>query len=394
MSTSSHPFRIEIVADLDGPAGATWDELTRCASIFMRRPYLTALRQTIPEGFGLHSALIHSGATAVAAVLGQTFPFNLGALIHPDEERVALRKRDRAVVAVGRKALLARESAVVLCGNLFSWGLDGVAFAPGADARALWPAVADCLELFRKAAGLRSMRTVLAIKEVPGEISADLAGIAEVGFRPLELEPDMVLSIPPEWRSLADYHQALNSKYRKSAVKIVKDVEAAGFGPEVVPDPAALSETLHGLYLQVWARAKVQGASLSPAYVPQLAAQLGDDFRCVVLRAPGQLPVGFVTLIRDSDTAVGYICGFDYEVNRETPIYLRLLQAAIAEGINLGCRRISFGSTALEPKSRLGARPVTNHAWMKHRFRLLGSVLKRLIPLARHEDAPVREPFR
>lgn len=374
---------------------AAWDHVAAHGSIFMRRAYLEVLRAAAPDGFHVRTALVHREGRPAMAVLAQSFPFGLGAIVRADPEKAGPRRRDRVLFEMGRRALLERESAVVLCGNLYSWGLDGVAFAPGEDRAALWPCVAAVLEQVRRERDLRSVRTVFAIKEVPEDVAPELGGLAANGFRSLGLETDMVLDLPEAWGSFEDYLKALNSKYRKAAQGIVRDVEQAGLAVELLGagDAERHGARLHALYRQVWERAEVKGAPLPRDYLPALAARLGEDFRCVGVRR-GEILVGFVTIVRDRRTAVAYIVGFDYETNCAAPVYLRLLLATIPEALALGCRRISFGSTALEPKARLGARPRPAAAWMKHGSRLLAPLLERVLPLAMHEAAPERSPFR
>ena len=74
-----------------------------------------------------------------------------------------------------------------------------------------------------------------------------------------------------------------------------------------------------------------------------------------MIRDGGGRIVAFVTMIRDAETAVGYFLGYDPEINRTVPLYLRLLHAVVEEALRTGCRRVSFGRTALEPKARLCA---------------------------------------
>ena len=57
-----------------------------------------------------------------------------------------------------------------------------------------------------------------------------------------------------------------------------------------------------------------------------------------------------MTTVKDGETAVGYYIGFDRKANADIPIYFRLLQSVIGHAIALGCKRLSLGRTALEPK--------------------------------------------
>jgi predicted N-acyltransferase len=211
--------------------------------------------------------------------------------------------------------------------------------------------------------------------------------------RALETEPNMVLELLPAWRSYDDYLAGLTSNYRKAARKIARDVEAAGYCVEPLDDIERQAEALHALYLQVHARQKLRLVTLSPRFIPALAATFGDALRCTVVRRDDQL-LGFVTTLRDGETAVGYYIGFDGAANQEAPIYFRLLQAVIEDAIRLGCRRISLGRTALEPKARLGARPQPLRVWLRHRIPAINVVVRSLLRAIPHEEAPERNPFK
>jgi hypothetical protein len=145
--------------------------------------------------------------------------------------------------------------------------------------------------------------------------------------------------------------------------------------------------------MQVHERQKLRLVTLSPRFLPALAAVFRERLRCTVIKRDGRM-IGFVTTLKDGDTAVGYYVGFDGKANSETPIYFRLLQAVIEDSVQLGCRRLSLGRTALEPKARLGARPVPMRIWLRHRVPAINLVVRSLLQTVSHEDAPERNPFR
>ena len=54
--------------------------------------------------------------------------------------------------------------------------------------------------------------------------------------------------------------------------------------------------------------------------------------------------LGFVTTVKDGDTAVGYYIGFDRKVNAEIPIYVSLLQSVVGHAIDLHCKTTLTGT--------------------------------------------------
>ena len=133
--------------------------------------------------------------------------------------------------------------------------------------------------------------------------------------------------------------------------------------------------------------------TLSPNFIPDLAAAFGADFRCNVIRKDDET-LGFVTTLKDGDTAVGYYIGFDSAANAAMPIYFRLLQSVIEDALAMGCTRLSLGRTALEPKARLGAKAEPMSVWIRHRVPALNLVVRGLLQTVSHEEAPERNPFK
>jgi len=358
-----------------------WDALTAHDSIFFSRPYLRVLEEAGPENLRQRYALIFRGREAVAAVAAQCVSISVA--------RARKTPRHQKIAA----PLERLEERMLVCGNLLSWGMHGIAFAPSEDSAALWPAVAEALYRLRRADKLFGDTDLVMVKDITDEHAAGARALARFSYRPLETDPNMVLEISPRWRSYEDYLASLTSKYRKTARQIDKDVVTAGCTVEELIDVERHAETLHELYLQTHHNARFRPVTLPVTFLPTLAARLGQNFRCTVLRRDDQL-LGFVTTVRDGDTAVGYNIGFDRKANAEFPIYFRLLEVVVDDAIKYGCRRLSLGRTALEPKARLGARPVPMQVWIRHRIPMLNALVRGLLHTISHDEAPERNPFK
>ena len=109
-----------------------WDAVTAGSSLFLQRPYLTALAETPPEGMALRYALLYRDRIPVVAVACQ--------LLAIDGSRLGLKKPLRRL-----------RLRALICGNLFSWGDHGVAITPGEDATTAWLGVGEALYRIRRA---------------------------------------------------------------------------------------------------------------------------------------------------------------------------------------------------------------------------------------------------
>lgn len=373
-------FDFALSDSIDYLDGGAWDALTAGGSFFLQKPYLRALEATAPSNLKPRFALVFRGRTPLAAVVMQ--------LVEIGAERVVAKGRPAA------KALSKLSARALVCGNLFSWGPHGFAFARDADPAAVWPGVADALYRLRQAEKLSGKTDLVLVKDLFDGESAGVEALKRFSYNPLDTDPNMVLQLDPAWKSFDDYLAGLHSKYRKNAARIVRDLEAAGCRLEPLGRWEREAAAVHRLYLEVHQAAAVRPVTLTPDYFPALAEAAGDRLRTTVVRRGDEL-LGFVTTIKEDDTtAIGYFIGFRRELKQDLPLYFALLQAVVADAIALGCRRLSFGRTALEPKAKLGARPVPTKIWVRHSNPLLNIAVKSLLGAVPHDEAPDRNPFK
>lgn len=367
-------YAFAIAEQLDHLNTAHWDAVTAPASLFLRRPYLTALGEAPASGMVLRYALLYREGTPVVAVACQ--------LITVDASQLGARGR-----RLGRL-----RTRVLVCGNVFSWGPHGVAIAPGEDATQAWLGVGEALYRIRRAERLSGQTGLVLVKDLPEAALPE--GLRRLSYRGLATDPDMVLEHPPTVRTFADYLGGMNAKYRKAAKDAVAGIERGGCTLEHVSELGAWAAQAHALYQQVHDRATVKLGMIPPGYLPALARHLGPaGFRATLIHRAGTL-LGFVTTLKDGDTAVGYLIGFDETANAEVPLYFRLLYATVEQGLALGCRRLSLGRTALEPKAKLGAKPFPLHLAMRHRVPATNALIRPLLRWIPHGEAPERTVFK
>jgi hypothetical protein len=358
-----------------------WSAVTAHDSLFLSPRYLQVLETAGPENIRQRYALIFQDKAPVAAIAAQSVTVSLA----------RLRRKPS-----GNGRLDQLEEKMLVCGNLLSWGMHGISFAPNVDHEPLWPAVAEAIYRLRRVDKLFGDTAFVMVKDIPDAYASAATALSRFSYRELETEPNMVLDISPQWKSYDDYLASLTSKYRKQSKQIDKEVAAAGgIVEEIKSDQIARdAEQLHALYLQTHKNARLRLVTLPVTFLPTLADRLGGDMRFTILKRGDEL-LGFVTTVKDGDTAVGYYIGFDRTANTEIPIYFRLLQSVVGHAIDLGCTRLALGRTALEPKARLGARPDPMRIWIRHRIPMLNLIVRGLLhTIDDHEEPPERNPFK
>lgn len=358
--------------------GEHWDRLTRGASIFQQRTFSRALEAAAPDNVMPRYALVYMDGEPVAAVNAQFVDIAGGRMVPTTSKARA-------------SALKRVNTRVLICGNVMSTGPHAVAIKAGVAPESVWPAVSEALLRLRRAEKLSGHTDFILIKDFDASPAAVDGALADFGYSPLETEPNMVLALDPAWRTHADYVASLAGRYRKEVDRIHRRVSEKCTVERLV-GLADHAQRLDELYLAVHANATVRLVTVPAGFLPALERHLGDDFRCTVIRRDGAI-VGFVTNLRDGPTSHGYLIGYDRAANDDVPLYFRLLHASIANALDMGCRELSLGRTALEPKARLGAAQRPMSVLLRHRIAPLKPVLSRILEAIPHDDAPERHPF-
>jgi hypothetical protein len=366
---------------------SAWRAVTSAGSFFHSAEYQRAFERFRPPNIEPRFALISRGDEPLAAVCMQ--------IAHMDLSQVGggtRRKKlglDRLSRRVGQR--------VLICGNLLAYGLHGVCFAPGTegDRDLIWSAVAEVLYRVRRAEKLAGSADLVLIKDLDDRARDESSVLKKLSYGAVPTEPNMVLALKESWRTHADYLASLASKYRSDIKnRVFKKFDDAGCVVEKLTDVASMGEVLHSLYLQVHGNATLRPFTLPAAYWAGLA-EVGQGNVCVHVARQADRVVGFIVSLKDGETAFAYHIGFDRAVAESgVPIYLRLLHAALGQALEFGCRRVSFGRTALEPKARMGCMPEATSIWARHRHPMLNKIVQPLLTLVEADEAPVFTPFK
>lgn len=368
--------------------GAAWSELVKDSGFFMSAAYLQSVEQVLPKNLSPRYALVYSGAGAtgqpVAAIYMQIADVSLS----------QLRPEKSGAAAPLDKLAQSTSQRILTCGNLLTFGQHGIAFATDADPELAWHGVAEVLYRVRQSEKLAGKTHFIMIKDLHSPYREHAAHLENLSYRYVETEPNMVLALQPGWKTYDDYLASLASKYRGNVQnRIMKAIADSACTLEQISDMASVQHEIHALYKEVQVNAGVRLFELVPEYFGVLQQAAGERFRCSAIRKDGRM-LGFLISVADGDTSVAYHIGFDRAAAADLPIYLRLLHAGIADAISLGCKEISYGRTALEPKAALGARPQPFGILVRHRQPVLNKMIKRVLMGIEHEEAPERSPFK
>ena len=213
------------------------------------------------------------------------------------------------------------------------------------------------------------------------------------GYAPMNVEPNMIIALSPEWRSFDDYKDALKSKYRVKANKAdskSKDLVAKEFSAEKI---AHYTDQLQALYENTIANANFNAQILNLNTYTKLKEAFGDQFIVKGYFLKDQL-VGFLSAMQNQENLDAHFIGLDYSLNKNYAIYPRILNDYVRLGILHQKKYINLGRTASEIKSTLGAKPQDLTCYIRHKRSFLNSLMKPFIKNIKIKDFKEHEPFK
>lgn len=217
--------------------------------------------------------------------------------------------------------------------------------------------------------------------------------ITSDGYHLFQAEPNMLLHLDPEWHTFEDYLAAMSSKYRqraKSAYKKSKDFVCRELSYD---DMLTANGRIAELFQKVVAEDKFSVADAGSDYFIELKRVLGDKLRVEGYYLDNEL-VAFMTTILTPDHLEAHFLGFDASLNRTHKVYQRILYDIVKQAIDAKVNFISYGRTALEIKSTIGAVPHPMNIYLK----LTNPISNRLVtPVMRSiemEPWEQRHPFK
>ncbi|WP_020405619.1 GNAT family N-acetyltransferase [Hahella ganghwensis] len=373
---SSLDYQYIFSDSVDFVKAGDWDRVTANSTVFMSRDYLQAIEAHPPENTRQRYAIAYTDGEPVVAIACQVAEIG-GERLMSSESKV------RSSLAKNYK------ERIIVCGNLVSSGLHGVAFSENFDEETGWRIVAELLYKIRRGEKLNGKVDFAMIKDIKGDRLQSSSVVERFSYRKIQTDPDMVLELGEGVTSFDAYLSMLTSKYRGRVKKIIKSIEQAGFECRKLTVDEEMDERLLSLYLQVERKSKTRLATLEKGYFQGLDQKLGDSFQCHGI-LDGEDVLGFISVIKDGNEAIAYYVGFDYEVNEKHPLYFRLLQLVIESAIDMGCHKVLFGRSALEPKASLGAKPVDTYVWVRHRVPVVNFFVRKLFRNIPFDDAPER----
>ena len=282
------------------------------------------------------------------------------------------------------------EIRVLFCGNIFLSGEYGTFLKTGEDKVDTFEALAEGIKRLSK----KTKRLTGAfIKDFKNESIYITKHLSDFGYTPMQVEPNMIITLNPEWQTFTNYKAALKSKYRvkankadsKSAALISKNFDAKAI--------ETYKSELQNLYQNTINNADFNAQILNLNTYTYLKESYPELFTVIGYFLDDTL-VGFLSAMKNETNLDAHFIGIDYSKNKEFAIYPRILNDYVKLGLSCNATQINLGRTASEIKSTLGAKPETLTCYFKHKNGLLNKVIAPFVQNISIKTFKQHKPFK
>jgi hypothetical protein len=371
-------------------------ELAQSQSLFMKAPYLRSLEKAAPPGMSVRYVLVRQGKENAALFYFQIMNLSskeLGRIVHFEPYGKLLNSisgiLDTFIFGVNAK----EDHYLVISGNMCLSGDYGMVINQGFETDRIPDLLNQAMDVITKALDDNGKVVAWVVKDFEHESNRFHKKLISRRFIRLPMDPIMKMVIPEDWQHIQDYVNALSSKYRVRYNQTRKKVAGLTYRVLSLNDMDHLSTRIDELYKHVQSKSPVRIFRPDSSYLRQVMVELGDKCRIAGYFNNDQL-IAFQCGIIDQEHFEAHHIGIDYHFNKSHSLYLNILFNYIDMAIDSRSSLLSFGRTALEMKTTVGAVPVNFDAYLKFSNRIVNSVCRTLAPDKAGKDWIPRNPFR
>ena len=279
---------------------------------------------------------------------------------------------------------------VLFCGNVFLSGEYGTFLKDNEDKVETFKAIAEGVKQLSKS--VKKIKAIF-IKDFENTSLSITNHLEAYDYAAMQVEPNMIITLKPEWHSFDDYKNALKSKYRVKANRAdaKSEILKAQFFSE--EDIQKHKNQLQELYHNTIDNADFNAQILNLDTYVHLKKAFKEKFIVKGYFLEDQL-VGFLSAMQNRTHLDAHFIGIDYSNNKEFAIYPRILNDYVRLGIETKSDQINLGRTASEIKSTLGAEPMALTCYGRHKQSLPNQVLKQFIKNVHIKSFKQHQPFK
>jgi hypothetical protein len=279
---------------------------------------------------------------------------------------------------------------IMFCGNIFLSGEHGISFSENCNKKNTVLQIGKALDNIAKTT--RPLHAIF-IKDFETSALEYASDFEHFGFTNIKVEPNMLISLKPEWRTFEDYKAALKSKYRVKANKADSKSKALEVRIFSKKDVELFKNELQNLYQNTIDNANFNAQVLDLNTYIKLKDSYKDNFIVWSYFLDDKI-VGFLSALKNKNHLDAHFIGLNYSLNKSHAIYPRILNDYIRLGLEKKVEIINLGRTASEIKSTIGAQPLELSCYIKHKNKFINILIKPFFKKIQIKSFKQHSPFK
>jgi len=277
---------------------------------------------------------------------------------------------------------------LVICGNMLLSGNHGLHCGSG-NHEALLATISKVKQDLSKKGKVAAM----IVKDFEADQDALGPLLKKDKFHSMIMDPIMEMEICGSWKSFDDYLGAMSSKYRVRTNNVRKKLQKTSIKRLTLAEVDQHYDRLEFLYKSVQQKSPIRLTQCSFLYLRNLLENMPDQVILEGYFEEGEM-IAFLCGIKNGNSLEAHHIGIDYKYNKSNALYQNILYDFIEMAIEEKMQHVSFGRTAMEMKSTVGAVPVTYNAYIRFENRVVNSLICHFLPDEPVGDWVQRNPFK
>ena len=213
-------------------------------------------------------------------------------------------------------------------------------------------------------------------------------------FHVFDSEPDMTLTLSPNWDTIHDYLNDIKSKYKKRYRSIYKKSSTI-YTIEINHENFSnYRSNIKSLYQNVFARSSFSGSPFNISIFESFFNDKNLEFKMIGYQDHNNQLLSFSSYFMVDNTLYSYYIGLDYQMNSTYQLYNRMLYDMLEIGIRNRMEKVIYGRTAAELKSTIGTIPTPSTSAIYISNRILNALFKPFVARLTLKTWIQRDPFK
>ncbi|MFT4526401.1 MAG: hypothetical protein ACI85F_002574 [Bacteroidia bacterium] len=369
--------------------------ISATGNILMSAPYMAGMEQHPYKGMCFHYLIAYNEQGPIGVLYFQESDIEITDVddkVNTEEVKVDSKSLFSKTKGVIMKNLDFLKARMLVCGNLYMSGKPAFQFLPEIDIKTQAQVIKLAMDRVVDADRSGKKIRVILVKDITPEMEKEMAEL-DSDLTRFEVQPNMVVNILPEWKTLDDVFAEYASKYRvraKKARKMLGDIKVREMTESEIEKHGS---RIMDLFKEVEDKADFSMVSIHPRYFLDLKIAMEEKFSFYGFFEGDKL-VSFYSLFRAEDENLASFVGMDYTYNRAHSLYQNMLYHYIEGAVNDGVKRLDLARTAMEIKSTVGAEPEMHMLMVKSTNSITNSILRPFIKNINQVEWTQRRPFK